>query len=57
MSCSAVGKHGESDISGPFAELAAAIDGVLYEQAEAVELGAWARTFPPGYVNRGYTAS
>ncbi|GAA0275803.1 hypothetical protein [Halobacterium noricense] len=45
----AVEKHGESDISEPLAELAAAIDGVLYEQAEAVELGVWAQTDPPGY--------
>ena len=36
----AVEKHGESDISEPLAELAAAIDGVLYEEAGAVELGA-----------------
>jgi hypothetical protein len=43
----AVEKHGESEISEPLAELAAAIDGELYEQAEAVELGAWARTVPP----------
>jgi hypothetical protein len=43
----AVEKHGESDISEPLAELAAAVDGELYEQTEAVELGAWARTVPP----------
>ncbi len=42
----AVEKHGESEISEPLAELAAAIDGVLYEGAAAVELGAWARTIP-----------
>jgi hypothetical protein len=45
----AVEKHGESEISKPLAELAAAIDGVLYEQAEAVELGVWAQTDHPGY--------
>lgn len=45
----AVEKHGESDISKPLAELAAAIDSVLYEEAEAVELGAWAQTDPPGH--------
>ncbi|AZH27296.1 hypothetical protein [Haloplanus aerogenes] len=45
----AVEKHGESEISEPLAELAAAIDGVLYEQAEAVELGAWAQTDPLGH--------
>ncbi|WP_353635415.1 hypothetical protein ABSL23_16225 (plasmid) [Halobacterium sp. NMX12-1] len=45
----AVEKHGESEISEPLAELAAAIDGVLYEQAEAVELGAWARAGPLGH--------
>jgi len=45
----AVEKHGESEISEPLAELAAAIDGVLYEEAEAVELGAWAQTVPPGH--------
>ena len=43
----AVEKHGESDISEPLANLAAAIDGELHEQAEAVELGASARTTPP----------
>jgi len=43
----AVEKHGESDISEPLAELAAAIDGELHEQAESVELGASARTVPP----------
>lgn len=43
----AVEKHGESDISEPLAELAAAIDGELHEQAEAVELAASARTIPP----------
>jgi hypothetical protein len=43
----AVEKHGESDISEPLAELAAAIDGELHEQAESIELGASARTFPP----------
>ena len=45
----AVEKHGESEISEPLAELAAAIDGVLYEEAEAVELGAWAQTDPLGH--------
>ena len=45
----AVEKHGESEISEPLAELAAAIDGVLYEQAEAVELGVWAQTDPLGH--------
>ncbi|WP_248895411.1 hypothetical protein [Haloplanus halobius] len=45
----AVEKHGESAISEPLAELAAAIDGVLYEEAEAVELGAWAQTVSPRY--------
>ncbi|WP_135806896.1 hypothetical protein [Halorussus marinus] len=45
----AVEKHGESEISEPLAELAAAIDGVLYEEAEAVELGAWARAGPLGH--------
>jgi hypothetical protein len=45
----AVEKHGESEISEPLAELAAAIDGALYEEAEAVELGAWARADPPGH--------
>ncbi|GAA0216877.1 hypothetical protein [Halobellus rufus] len=44
----AVEKHGESEISEPLAELAAAIDGVLYKQAEAVELGVWAQTDPLG---------
>jgi hypothetical protein len=43
----AVEKHGESDISEPLANLAAAIDGELHEQAEAIELGASARTTPP----------
>ena len=43
----AVEKHGESDISEPLANLAAAIDGELHEQAEAVELGASARTTQP----------
>lgn len=43
----AVEKHEESDISEPLANLAAAIDGELHEQAEAVELGASARTTPP----------
>jgi len=43
----AVEKHGESDISEPLAELAAAIDGELHEQAEAIELGATARTVLP----------
>ena len=47
----AVEKHGESDISKPLAELAAAIDGVLYDEAGAVELGAWAQTAPPGHRN------
>jgi hypothetical protein len=46
---SAVEKHGESEISEPLAELAAAIDGVLYEEAEAVELGAWTQTDPPSH--------
>ena len=46
---SAVEKHGESEISEPLAELAAAIDGVLYEEAEAVELGAWAQTVSPSH--------
>ncbi|MBP2252767.1 ribosomal protein L37AE/L43A [Halarchaeum solikamskense] len=45
----AVEKHGESEISEPLAELAAAIDGALYEEAEAVELGAWARAGPLGH--------
>jgi hypothetical protein len=45
----AVEKHGESKISEPLAELAAAIDGVLYKQAEAVELGVWAQTDPLGH--------
>ena len=45
----AVEKHGESEISEPLAELAAAIDGVLYEEAEAVELGAWAQSVPPSH--------
>jgi hypothetical protein len=45
----AVEKHGESEIFEPLAELAAAIDGVLYEQAEAVELGVWAQTDPLGH--------
>jgi len=45
----AVEKHGESEISEPLAELAAAIDGVLYEEAAAVELGAWAQTGPLGH--------
>lgn len=45
----AVEKHGETEISEPLAELAAAIDGVLYEEAEAVELGAWAQTDPLGH--------
>jgi hypothetical protein len=45
----AVEKHGESEIFEPLAELAAAIDGVLYEGAESVELGAWAQTVPPGH--------
>ncbi|MFB6197834.1 MAG: hypothetical protein ABEI52_06135 [Halobacteriaceae archaeon] len=40
----AVEKHGESEISEPLAELAAAIDGVLYEEPGDVELGAWAQT-------------
>ena len=40
----AVEKHGESDISEPLAELAAAIDGALYEEVGDVELGAWAQT-------------
>jgi len=43
----AVEEHGESEISETLAELAAAIDGILYEEAEAVELGVWARTVPP----------
>jgi hypothetical protein len=43
----AVEKRGESDISEPLAELAAAIDGELHEQAEAIELGASARTIQP----------
>jgi len=43
----AVEKHGESDISEPLANLAAAIDGELHDQAEAVELSASARTTPP----------
>jgi len=43
----AVAKHGESDISEPLAELAAAIDGELHAQAESIELGASARTIPP----------
>ena len=46
---SAVEKHGESEISEPLAELAAAIDSVLYEEAEAVELGAWAQTVSPSH--------
>ena len=45
----AVEKHGESEIFEPLAELAAAIDGVLYEQAEAVELGVWPQTDPLGH--------
>jgi len=45
----AVEKHGESEISEPLAELAAAIDGVLYGEAEAVELGVWAQTGPLGH--------
>ncbi|UPV76988.1 hypothetical protein M0R89_22320 (plasmid) [Halorussus limi] len=45
----AVEKHGESEIFEPLAELAAAIDGVLYEQAEAVELGAWAQAVSPSH--------
>lgn len=45
----AVENHGESEISEPLAELAAAIDGALYEEAGAVELGAWAQMSPPGH--------
>jgi hypothetical protein len=45
----AVEKYGESEISDPLAELAAAIDAVLYEEAKAVELSAWAQTVPPGH--------
>ena len=40
----AVETHGDSDISEPLAELAAAIDGVLDEGSAAVELGARAQT-------------
>ncbi|MFD1600661.1 hypothetical protein ACFSBX_17110 [Halobellus rarus] len=46
---SAAEKHGESEISEPLAELAAAIDGVLYEEAKAVELGAWTQTVSPSH--------
>ena len=45
----AVEKHGESEIFEPLAELAATIDSVLYEQAEAVELGAWAQGVSPSH--------
>lgn len=47
-----VEKHGESDISNPLAELAAAIDGELHEQAESIELGDTARTVPPRHLTR-----
>jgi hypothetical protein len=43
----AVGNHDDSTIAEPLAELAAAIDGELREQAESVELSASARTVPP----------
>ena len=53
----AVEKHGESEISEPLAELAAAIDGVLYEEAEAVELGAWAQTDALGHRDASHVNS
>ena len=43
----AVEKHGESNISEPLAEAAAAIHGGLHEQAESIELGTRAQTVPP----------
>jgi len=45
----AVEKHGEPEISETLVDLAAAIDGVLYEETEAIELGAWAQTVPPSH--------
>lgn len=53
----AVEKHGESEISEPLAELAAAIDGGLYEEADAVELGAWAQTDPLGHRDASHVNS
>jgi len=49
-------KHGESDVSEPLAEVAAAIGGELHEQAESIEFGASARMFPPAHRNTSLNA-